>query len=734
MSTWDPQKEVSQEAGKKSYVYTKAEVDRQVKETLIKDSKIDACLLKFHKSYIEALRDDVREQLWTARFDGSDLKDPQTYTLLQDTLVNDIEHLLPGYWQEIELASATLEEKFAVVQGRYKSLRREFRDLPKNVAGKGFIDTLRDVLSEKRARELVAAEESFSSGAPSLLRSSQLAALKDLRSSIEGEQATAMFACGGSIAITMNAEQNRNQNEKDVTIKDKEMGKKEKNIEHGGQEDGDDSQLKDAALLPRESPPIQIFWSSPDGRVQKIWLPCPNEDQARTTSTIDTLVNDCSPATFGRGDKDVLDTNYRHAGKLDPVNFCTSFHPADFGILDMIEQTLLPSVSSPEDNELQFRRVRAELYKLNIYSGPSGLFRAHVDTPRSDSQFGSLVVCLPSHFKGGNLEIRHNGQVVDFDWSDLSSSHIQWAAFYGDCEHEISKVTEGHRVTLTYNLYVTEPVGAGLLPRPPVDPSSFPLYGKIRALLDQPGFFQKGGVLGFFCSHSYAHTSFTAKRSLPRKLKGSDLALFAVLKSLGLSVDVLPVLERNGEYFTANEFDLDTENKVSTETEHSNYLTTSFYCIPERTVDFYRENGYMVKEIYGWGKSQVERTPLELFYLWNSHDLDASEDLQKLWKTILVSREPLNCPEHNFGAFIGTTLHPYKTTDGGGEDYSSDEVSRDEWPHYFLPGITWVTSPKQEQMALSHLCYGNEAWIGSRYSCAAIIAVVPPYCQRQTSL
>src|SRR5690606_23060218 len=39
------------------------------------DSKIDACLLKFHKSYIEALRDDVREQLWTARFDGSDLKD-----------------------------------------------------------------------------------------------------------------------------------------------------------------------------------------------------------------------------------------------------------------------------------------------------------------------------------------------------------------------------------------------------------------------------------------------------------------------------------------------------------------------------------------------------------------------------------------------------------------------------------------------------------------------------------
>jgi hypothetical protein len=56
--------------------------------------------------------------------------------------------------------------------------------------------------------------------------------------------------------------------------------------------------------------------------------------------------------------------------------------------------------------------VVAELYKLNvsfvptnvlsngadvwkIYSGPSGRFRKHVDTPRGATQFGSLVVCLP---------------------------------------------------------------------------------------------------------------------------------------------------------------------------------------------------------------------------------------------------------------------------------------------------------------------------------------------------
>ncbi len=55
--------------------------------------------------------------------------------------------------------------------------------------------------------------------------------------------------------------------------------------------------------------------------------------------------------------------------------------------------------------------LRAELYKLNVYSGPSGVFKAHVDTPRSDMHIGSLVVCLPVPFEGGALAVRHSGRV-----------------------------------------------------------------------------------------------------------------------------------------------------------------------------------------------------------------------------------------------------------------------------------------------------------------------------------
>jgi hypothetical protein len=116
----------------------------------------------------------------------------------------------------------------------------------------------------------------------------------------------------------------------------------------------------------RISPPVTIFWCPEgNGNPHKIVLPY-EHTIGEGSGTLEQLVGDCTPATFGLGDKDVLDASYRSAGKLDTNCFCTSFHPADFGILDTIEQILLPSMNSKQENELQLRRVRAELYKLNV--------------------------------------------------------------------------------------------------------------------------------------------------------------------------------------------------------------------------------------------------------------------------------------------------------------------------------------------------------------------------------
>ena len=133
-----------------------------------------------------------------------------------------------------------------------------------------------------------------------------------------------------------------------------------------------------------------------------------------------------------------------------------------------------------------------ELYKLNIYSGPSGKFRAHVDTPRNETQIGSLVVCLPSDFERGTLSVSHQDNTVEFDWSASSPTDqrpcVQWAAFYSDCSHEVQQVTAGHRVTLTYNLYASR--GSGLLAgkQNSMDATRLPVYRPLVNLLKSATF------------------------------------------------------------------------------------------------------------------------------------------------------------------------------------------------------------------------------------------------------
>jgi hypothetical protein len=129
-----------------------------------------------------------------------------------------------------------------------------------------------------------------------------------------------------------------------------------------------------------------------------------------------------------------------------------------------------------------------------IYTAPSGFFKAHVDTPRSDTQFGSLVVSLPCYHEGGQLIVRHAEHAVTFDWgaSNGGAESIQWAAFYSDCEHEVLEVTEGHRVTLTYNLYFTPGLGDLAGNCPVMEAKSLPLLKKVQEALAQPAFMQDG--------------------------------------------------------------------------------------------------------------------------------------------------------------------------------------------------------------------------------------------------
>lgn len=320
--------------------------------------------------------------------------------------------------------------------------------------------------------------------------------------------------------------------------------------------------------------PVILRWDpqSQDvrARVCKLQFPLDCSETA-TVNNLQQLFEDVQPATFGYQGQDVLDESYRKASKLDPSHFDCTFNPYEMGIIDEVAQILLPGFkrktnsnnngnSSITPGTEGINVMRAELYKLNVYSGPSGHFKAHVDTPRSNEQIGSLVVCLPSAHQGGQLEVRHQGQSMRFDWSmpETARPEIQWAAFYSDCEHEVMEVTSGHRITLTYNLYARNissedapQAGRGLM-----DLTQLPQYGILHSLLLQENYMPDGGYLGVHTSHAYPHTSDSA--CLPATLKGADMVAWETFRALGCVVKLRPVVQlEKGQYYgpEAEEFD-----------------------------------------------------------------------------------------------------------------------------------------------------------------------------------
>ena len=79
----------------------------------------------------------------------------------------------------------------------------------------------------------------------------------------------------------------------------------------------------------------------------------------------------------------------------------------------------------------------------------------------------------------------------------------------------------GHRIIITYNLYVTEHIGGVIQRFPTADAALSPLYEGAKQILEQPGFMKngkiltsflqvfankiQGGTLSFYSARQYAH-------------------------------------------------------------------------------------------------------------------------------------------------------------------------------------------------------------------------------------
>ncbi|EDR00473.1 uncharacterized protein LACBIDRAFT_313386 [Laccaria bicolor S238N-H82] len=257
-------------------------------------------------------------------------------------------------------------------------------------------------------------------------------------------------------------------------------------------------------------------------------------------ASLQVLLEACQPAPFGVDNKDVLDETYRKAWKMDNANFATRLDVVNTGILESIRSMLM------QGNEN--KKIRLEMYKLNIY-GPGSFFKAHKDTPRGENMFGSLVVIFPTRHEGGALQLRHKGQEWTFDSASLTSTQtvpsVAYVAFYGDVEHEVSMVTSGYRVTLTYNLYFDNDN------RSPshqvhswMKEDELLLRTSLSALLNHRNLLPSGGYLGFGLESIYP-VARGSIRGLINSLKGNDALLKLVLSQLNLNPQIKIIYEDN---------------------------------------------------------------------------------------------------------------------------------------------------------------------------------------------
>lgn len=243
--------------------------------------------------------------------------------------------------------------------------------------------------------------------------------------------------------------------------------------------------------------------------------------------TLAPLLARLAPAPVGKGRETVVDPAVRRALSAKAAGSFT-VEGLELGeVLAKIARELTPDAPVAPT---------AELLDVHVY-GPGGHFEPHKDTPRGADMLGTLVICLPSRFRGGVLRIGEGDEQEEFDWAealrnDGTEPRIYWAAFFADVDHAIAPVTSGQRVTLTY---VLRRAAAEVVPVATTDGTAALAEELARAAQALPAPL----TLAFPCRHLYADSALPSGTAA---LRGRDREVARAALAVGLTTRVRPYL------------------------------------------------------------------------------------------------------------------------------------------------------------------------------------------------
>ncbi len=225
------------------------------------------------------------------------------------------------------------------------------------------------------------------------------------------------------------------------------------------------------------------------------------------------LIKHCHQAPYGKGEETLVDTKVRRVWRLETDHFALKNPDWDRVIKEIVGKV-------QQELGLEGQEMESHLYDLLLYDAGS-FFLPHQDGEKLRRMVATLVVVLPSSFEGGELIVRHEGQerTIDFGGPAGDVFHIQYAAFYADCEHEVRPLEKGYRLCLVYNLTLAKSKKSRSAPRDSQHVDS--IARLLRNWADEDGSAEK---LGIALDHQYTQHGLSWDA-----LKGTDRAKARVL-------------------------------------------------------------------------------------------------------------------------------------------------------------------------------------------------------------
>ncbi len=232
-------------------------------------------------------------------------------------------------------------------------------------------------------------------------------------------------------------------------------------------------------------------------------------------------------AKFGKGEKTVLNKTVRNAFEIAAAKLQINIDDAAFArMMDAMRDELGLSANA---------RLVPHLHNLLVYEAGQ-FFKPHQDSEKMSGMVASLIIVLPSAHIGGHLVIKHAKDRHRFVSENLDARDLKCVAFYADCRHEITKVSQGYRIALSYNLVLesspnsAEDLALDLAANPALQ-AALKMHFFPR---DDSAGDGKPIKLAYFLDHSY--TEHSLRWNL---LKGTDsqnaAAFLSAAKALGLT-------------------------------------------------------------------------------------------------------------------------------------------------------------------------------------------------------